>query len=37
MQLTDAIGYAAAFLTTASFFPQAMHTFETKDVRAYIR
>ena len=33
MQLTDAIGYAAAFLTTASFIPQAMHTFKTKDVR----
>ena len=32
-QLTDAIGYAAAFLTTASFIPQAMHTFKTKDVR----
>ncbi len=33
MQLTDIIGYAAAFLTTASFIPQAMHTFKTKDVR----
>lgn len=33
MQLTDTIGYAAAFLTTASFIPQAMHTFKTKDVR----
>ena len=33
MQLTDAIGYAAAFLTTASFIQQAMHTFKTKDVR----
>ena len=33
MQLTDATGYAAAFLTTASFIPQAMHTFKTKDVR----
>ena len=33
MQLTDIIGYAAAFLTTASFVPQALHTFKTKDVR----
>lgn len=33
MQLTDIIGYAAAFLTTASFIPQATHTFKTKDVR----
>lgn len=33
MQFTDIIGYAAAFLTTASFIPQAMHTFKTKDVR----
>ena len=33
MQATELIGYAAAFLTTASFVPQAMHTFKTKDVR----
>ena len=33
MQLTDIIGYAAAFLTTASFVPQALHTFKTQDVR----
>ena len=33
MQLTEIVGYAAAFLTTASFIPQAMHTFKTKDVR----
>ena len=33
MQLHDLIGYAAAFLTTASFVPQAVHTFQTKDVR----
>lgn len=33
MLLTDAIGYAAAVLTTASFLPQALHTFQTKDVR----
>jgi MtN3 and saliva related transmembrane protein len=32
MQLHDAVGYAAAFLTTASFVPQAVHTFQTKDV-----
>lgn len=32
MQLHDAVGYAAAFLTTASFVPQAVHTFRTKDV-----
>ena len=33
MQLSDWIGYAAAFLTTTSFVPQALHTFRTKDVR----
>jgi MtN3 and saliva related transmembrane protein len=33
MQLSDWIGYAAAFLTTSSFVPQALHTFRTKDVR----
>ena len=33
MQLSDMIGYAAAALTTASFVPQAVHTFKTKDVR----
>jgi MtN3 and saliva related transmembrane protein len=32
MQTTDIIGYIAASLTTASFLPQAMHTFRTKDV-----
>lgn len=30
--LADLIGSAAAFLTTASFVPQAWHTFKTKDV-----
>lgn len=33
MQLSELIGYAAAALTTASFVPQAVHTFKTKDVR----
>jgi MtN3 and saliva related transmembrane protein len=33
MQLTEWVGYCAAFLTTASFVPQAWHTFRTKDVR----
>ena len=33
MQLSDMIGYIAAILTTASFVPQALHTFQTKDVR----
>ena len=33
MQTSDWIGYAAATLTTASFVPQALHTFRTKDVR----
>ena len=33
MQLSELIGYAAAFLTTASFVPQAVHTFKTKDVQ----
>lgn len=33
MTLTDLIGSCAAVLTTASFLPQAIHTFRTKDVR----
>ena len=33
MTLTDLIGTLAAILTTTSFFPQALHTFRTKDVR----
>ncbi len=33
MNLTDLIGSSAATLTTISFFPQALHTFRTKDVR----
>ena len=33
MQITEWIGFAAAILTTASFVPQAWHTFQTKDVR----
>ncbi len=32
MALTDFIGTLAAVLTTASFLPQAWHTFKTKDV-----
>ena len=32
MALTDALGYAAATLTTASFVPQAWLTFRTRDV-----
>lgn len=32
MQLHDLIGYLAATLTTASFVPQALQTFRTKDV-----
>lgn len=32
MNLTDLIGYLAAFLTTASFVPQAWLTFRTRDV-----
>jgi MtN3 and saliva related transmembrane protein len=32
MNLTDLIGTLAAVLTTASFLPQAWHTFRTKDV-----
>ncbi len=32
MQLIDLIGYVAAILTTASFVPQAWHTFTTRDV-----
>lgn len=30
---TEWIGYVAAFLTTASFVPQAWLTFKTRDVR----
>ena len=33
MPLVDLIGYCAAVLTTASFVPQAWHTFKTRDVR----
>ena len=32
MTLIDALGYAAAMLTTASFVPQAWLTFRTRDV-----
>ena len=32
MIATDTIGYIAAILTTGSFLPQAIHTFQTKDV-----
>ena len=32
MTLSDLIGYLAAFLTTCSFVPQALHTFRTRDV-----
>lgn len=31
--LSEIIGYVAAVLTTASFVPQAWHTFKTRDVR----
>jgi MtN3 and saliva related transmembrane protein len=31
--LAEIIGYFAAVLTTASFVPQAWHTFKTRDVR----
>lgn len=33
MSLIDLVGYCAATLTTAAFVPQAVHTFQTKDVR----
>ena len=32
MSTTELIGYAAAFLTTFSFIPQALKTFRTRDV-----
>jgi len=32
MNLIDGIGTLAAILTTASFVPQAWHTFRTRDV-----
>ena len=34
MELPDMIGGAAAILTTASFFPQALHVLRTRDTRA---
>ena len=33
MSLLDSVGFLAAILTTASFVPQAWHTFKTRDVR----
>ena len=33
MSPIDLIGFLAAVLTTASFVPQAWHTFRTRDVR----
>ncbi|WP_332738282.1 SemiSWEET transporter [Hydrogenophaga sp.] len=33
MQSGDIIGFCAAFLTTASFIPQAWLTFKSRDVR----
>lgn len=33
MPLSEILGYIAAVLTTASFVPQAWHTFRTRDVR----
>jgi MtN3 and saliva related transmembrane protein len=30
---SEIVGYIAATLTTASFIPQAWHTFKTRDVR----
>ena len=30
---TEAVGYAAATLTTGSFLPQVLHTLRTRDVR----
>ena len=32
LSLADAVGSAAAVLTTLSFLPQALHTFRTRDV-----
>lgn len=32
MQITDALGYVAAILTTGSFLPQAVLTLRTRDV-----
>jgi len=33
MNTIDIVGTLAAILTTASFVPQALHTFQTKDVK----
>jgi len=32
LELSDLIGYAAAFLTTAAFLPQALHSWRTRDL-----
>ena len=32
MTLTEIVGSVAALLTTVAFFPQAWHTFRTRDV-----
>jgi MtN3 and saliva related transmembrane protein len=32
MPLSEIVGFCAAILTTASFVPQAWHTFKTRDV-----
>jgi len=32
--MTEIIGYCAAFLTTASFLPQALLTLKTRDTRS---
>lgn len=32
MPISELIGFLAAFLTTCSFVPQALHTFRTRDV-----
>ena len=32
MDVTDFIGYLAAFLTTFAFVPQALHSWKTRDL-----
>ncbi len=34
MSSTEILGYCAAFLTTASFLPQALFTLKTRDTRS---
>jgi len=34
MNISEVIGYIAAFLTTFAFVPQALHSWQTRDLSA---